>query len=460
MSKGKKPRKKTKRIAYIDVEDIENNYLDTALLQVYNEATIPDVISDELKILKKAGVRVQDIKQDKYTGKELVALISPYLLENYNFYNHLANMWDEIQTGMLRDMFDEDIDQYASDEWDTELSNMIEDAIIPAYAAVNLLRFYKNGAHKHCIKPILEEFAIEFYRETGVQYEGADVDWEEVEDDEFDLSFDDINLEDHDSFEKQFMKKMPDEALRLAANLIDGVAERISGMNETLDYKEIYEKEKEQREQFQLERDTSSQELKSKESQLASLQKERNTLAKKVDILENKVDTQQKETGRLGQALGELRKEKEEAEKANTALERKVATIEKEQEKLEEKAQKAAKLEYDQKMVAMQMDHDSKVETLERERDAAQGTLEETKTQYDSLSSEHDNAKKELETLKNDLFVVEKERNELMEKLENANKTPVKVPPEQEEEDDDLLSGFDEDDIGSFIDFDNEPTRS
>jgi myosin heavy subunit len=457
----KKNRNKQKRFPYIEVEGIENRYLDAALLQICGEGVLSHSLDDEFKLLKKAGITTQDLKKKKYSHEELVALVSPHLLESYDFYNFLANMWEDIQVKTLNHFFDGNNGNFTVEEWGAKIRNLIDEGEMPLYAAVNFLRLYKNGELKELIKSLLreEEYIIQFYRETGIKIEGYDIDWESLDDKE-DIE-DLFNLEE-DTEEivmlgKELLDRAPDDALRLAARIILDISERVSELGEVQEYKKKYELEKEKVATLTVKVDELTQEVKSKDSQIQSLSKENRTLAKTIDTLNSKVEQQQKESGRLGGLLGEVRKEKEELEKANAVLERRVNSLEKDTSSIAEKVEKELKKEFDKKILKMQIAFDEKTNELETQFEELKKLLEEEQAKNETLSAELERMSKELETTKNDLRVVEKERNELAEQLKNA---PVNIQEELVDDDDDLLFGFSEEDIEDFVEFDNKPTRN
>lgn len=458
---GKKKGNKQKRFPYIEVEGVENRYLDAALLQTCGEGVLSNSLNDEFKLLKKAGITTQDLKKKKYSHVELVALISPHLLESYDYYNFLANMWEDIQVKTLNHFFAGNNSNFTIEDWDSKIRNLIDEEKMPVYAAVNFFRFYKNGELKELIKSLLreEEYMIQFYRETGIKIKGHDIDCEALDDekeneDSFDLEED---TEEIVMPRKELLDRAPDDALRLAARIILNVSERMSKLGEAQEYKKKYELEKEKVSTLTAKVDELTQEVKSKESQIQSLSKENRTLNKTIDTLSSKVEHQQKEAGRLGGLLGEVRKGKEELQQANVVLERRIKSLEKEASAITEKVEKELKKEFDNKILKMQIEFDEKTSALEFQLAEFKRLLEEEQSKNETLSSELEEMIKELETTKNDLRFVEKERNELAEQLKN---TPANTQEELVYDDDDSLFGFSEQDIEDFVEFDNKPTRN
>ncbi|MEC1526066.1 hypothetical protein P9D43_29165 [Neobacillus niacini] len=455
-TKRKKP-SKTKRFPYIEVEGIKNHYLDAALLRTCGPAALEHSLSDELKIIKKAGISVQDLKRNTYSQREIIEKVSQNLLENYDFYNFLANQWDEILHNTLAKHFhDVDYTKFTAAEWDEEIRNLYMDEM-PTYGVINFLRFYKNGEFKDLIKQYFEEedFVVDFFEDTGVKVEDFDIDWDSIENDyPFDPDLvDDLN---DDEFTPDLFDQSPQDALLVAAKLILGVSERIGDVQETEALREMYELEKEKTETLQAKVDNLAQEGKSKDSQVKSLLKENRTHTKTIYTLNDKIENLQKENGRLGGLVGDIRKEKEAFEKANNTLEKRIATLEKKADSVAEKTKKELEKEHDTKVLKMQMHFDETTNELENQIHELKRLLVEEQAKTSTLSSNLEEKEHQLKTVKNDLQVVEKERDVLAEQLKNAP-APNEVAPEN---DDDLLFGFDEEDLEEFVEFDNKPTRN
>ncbi|MEM5672985.1 hypothetical protein AAHB54_23920 [Bacillus cereus] len=95
---------------------------------------------------------------------------------------------------------------------------------------------------------------------------------------------------------------------------------------------------------------------------------------------------------------------------------------------------------------------------MEKQIEDLQRLLEVEQAKNSELSDVLDKTSKELSTTKNDLGVVEKERNEL---LEQVNQAPAKEENKKEQDaDDDVMFGFNEEDIEDFVEFDNKPIRN
>jgi hypothetical protein len=437
---------KVKRFPYIEVTGVQNQYLDAALLHCVDKEPLTLALRDEFKILKKAGILPTELKQEKFSKEDLVRLVSSHLLENYSFYNFLVKKWNEIQIKTLNAHIKGDYTSYSIEQWDEVIRELIKEKDMPVSIAVNLLRFYNNGENKELIRLVLEDFAVRFYYETGVQVEGYNINWNAI-----DKKIDEnkVTSEELDLTEAEIERK-PEENLHKASRLIELVADQITELGQTGEFKSRYEQEQEKNEKLNEKLLTLGKELKSKESQHQALLKENKTLSKNVGVLTKKLDLTNKEHGKLSLTLGEIRKEKDEFEKLNNVLERKVNSLEKEQHSIKEKIKQELKREYELKILHIKDEYEKELNILEGELKSK----EKKEPQLNNItgSDEFDRLKKELETVKNDLRIVEQERNELAEKIKLYNTT--------EDETKDNIFGFNEDDIEDFIEFDNKPTRN
>ncbi|WP_210367771.1 hypothetical protein [Bacillus sp. REN3] len=458
---GRNKGSRQKRFSYIEVEGVESRYLDAALLKACGDGILEHSLSDEFKLIKLAGITTQELKRKERSLEELIALVSPHLLESYNYYNFLANMWDKILHKTINHYFENNYVNFTLDDWNDQIRNLIDEEKMPIYAAINNMRFYKNGEIKELIKPLLQnkEYVMKFYYETGIKIEGQgiDIDWDGIVDEEIEELFEvEDELEENSLVEEKLINRSPEEALKMAAKMILDVSERVSNLETAEKYKKLYESEKEQVVSFKEKLDELIQELKSRESQVQTLSKDNRKLTKLVDSLNSRLEQQQKESGRLGGALGEIRKEKEELEKDKANLERRVSTLEKDLGAITEKVQKELKKDFDKKALQMVDDYDERKLQLGKQFGELQRLLEEEKDKKSELSYTLEKTNKELTSMKNDLEIVEQERNELLEKVSKASvKEEIKADSE-----DDVMFGFDEEDIEVFVEFDNKPTRN
>lgn len=463
---GKTRRKKgnkLKRFPYIEVEGVESRYLDAALLTICGDGTLEHSLSDEFKLIKKAGITTQELKRRELSSKEIIERVSPHLLESYDFYNFIANMWDDILQQTINRYLEDDYANFTIEDWFNSIKDLIAEEGMSVYAAINTLRFYKNGEIKELIKPLLgeKEYVVAFYRESGIKIEqpGLEIDWDKVIDKELEEFFDlEDELEENPLLDDELFNRSPDEALKVAAKIILEVSDRVSDLEDVEKYKKLYESEKEEVTNLKFKVDELTQDLKSKNSQVQTISKENRTLTKSVDSLNGKLEQQQKESGRLGGVLGEIRKEKEDLVKEKARLERRISSLEKEASSITDKVQKELKRDFDKRILTMHDNYDEKTLQVEKQLDDLQRLLEEEQAKNSELSDALEKINKELTTTKNDLEVVENERNELVEK---KNQAPAKAEGDYgQDAEDDVMFGFDEEDIEGFVEFDNKPTRN
>lgn len=462
---GKTRRKtgsKHKRFPYIEVEGVENRYLDAALLQGFGYEALHQSLSNELKLLKKVGITTLELRRKEHSGKALVELVSPHLLESYDFYNFMANVCDELIQKSIVDDFDETFDDFTIEEWNNYIWNLIHEEKMPIYVAINTLRFYKNGEIKELIKPLLEveEHILKFYEETGIKIErqGLDINWGRIVVN--DIKDKSNKLEENSLQEAEdLFDRSPNEALKLAAKIILDVSDRVSELEESEEYKKLYASEKETVVNLKSKIDEQTLDLKSRDSQIQALSKENRALSKTIESLTGKFENQQKESGRLGGLLGEIRKEKDDLEKANNTLVSRVSTLENESRLITEKVKKELKKEFDNNAIKTRFDLDEKIKMLDKQLKGLQNLLEEERLKNSNLLVELENIREELNVTKKHLEVVGKERTELAEKINTSNTFIGKGEGPLVNGDDSLFE-FDEVDIEDFVEFDNKPTRN
>jgi hypothetical protein len=449
---------KQKRYPYIEVEGVENRYLDAALMQSFeSDGALEYSLSDETKLLKKSGITTQSLKMKQYTQKDLIALVSPHLLESYDYYNFLANMWENILNKTINYYFNDDYVDFTLEVWQKEIGKLVEDEDMPIFAAINTLRFYKNGELKELIKPLLNEpdNIIRFYHETGIKIVDFDIKWDEINEPALEETF---TLED-ELEENSLVNRSPEDTLKMAAKMVLSVSDLVSGLEEAEEYKEMYETEKEQVGVLKRQVNELTATLKSRDTKIKSLSKDKRALAKSVDSQSVKLDLQQKEVGHLGGLLGEVRKEKEEIEQENSILNRKVKTLEKEAASISQKVTKELTKEFNKKSLHIQDTHEENTRFLENQIQELQRSLEQERSNSIELSLQLEKTKEDLNSREIDLSKVESERNLLIEQLNSipVNRENGKSSSDKE---DDLLFGFDEQDIEDFVEFDNKPTRN
>ncbi|ERG68048.1 hypothetical protein [Exiguobacterium chiriqhucha] len=449
---------KERKIRYIEVEGVRNEYLDAALLNTCSEGSLMALLKDEHKLLKKAEITAQDLKQDKFDQNEVIRIICPHLLESYNFYNFLANQGEKYIEPLLTELFEEEYKNFDLKQWDSSIRKALLEERVPFYVTINILRFYKNGEFKELIKPLMEEEAhvLQFYDELGIKVEGFELDWDELLRSKYEEL---LGLEDFGVPEESITSDGVKVAsrLKIALKMLESVADEIDALGEQKELKQQLESEREQVVSLKQINSELVRDMKSKNTQIKSLTKENRILLKQAETATNKAEQQQKEVGRLGQTLGEVRKETEELEKLKGNLERRVNLLETEKKSITAKLTK----EFDKESLKVKVSYDEKLGTLEQQVAELNRLLEEEKKNGRMLAEEAKVAIAELEQANLSLEATEVERNELVEQLKHVSvPAAAMVTAAKAADDDSALFDFDEDELGDFINFDNKPTRN
>ncbi len=446
----RKTTKEAKKNAYIEVDGIENKYLDAALLHSVDEEKIYGITLDELKILKKAGVTVAEVKKKTIDEVELKNRISPYILENYNFYNLLVNNWHENGNPQTDVINFEEISESLSPQ---VINDILDREDVLVHTVINFLRFYKNGEYKSLISLIFSEESnlLKLYEETGIKVERENINWDKKKLTEVNDLDNDSNPDKRDKTgDRIFSSK---EALTFAAGLITDVAAELSKFEEKDTINELYEVEKETNEKLINENKEISKEVKSKNTQIKSFEKEKQRNEKTIGKLNEKIDIQQKEIGKMGLQIGEYRVTIENTEKNNQSLKSQIETLNKDKKKNEEKIKKDIIQENNLKSLKMQVNFDEKTKGYEQKIYDLEKRIKELEEYNSNLSESLENNIFELNKVKSDFFELEEENMKIKEKL-NSKEMSVVEPSVDEEID------FSEEDLGAFIGFDNKPTQN
>lgn len=446
----KKKTKKLKKNAYIEIDGIENQYLDAALLHSVEEEIIYGIILDELKILKKAGISVAEVKKRAVNEIELKNKISPYVLESYTFYNFLVNHW----YGSDKQLIDiSNFEETLENEWLEIVTDILNGENILLYEVINSLRFYKNGEYKSLIPMLFSEEinVLKFYEETGIQVECGIIDWErkklnEVNDDGNEDYSDEIEEDEDLIFSST-------EALNIAANLINDVASKLSKFEEKENFNELYKAEKERNDGLSNENLALNKEVKSINSQIKILEKEKKNSDKSVIKLNQKIDGQQKEIGKMGLQIGEYRIIIDSLENSNKSLKLQVEAFNKDKKKNEEKIAKEIHQENNLRSLKMKVDFEEKAKEYEEQIGTLEKQFKESSENNVTLSSSLESTMKELERIKSNFSELEEENNKIKEKLNSKITVSLEEPIDEEID-------FSEEDLGAFIGFDNKPIRN
>jgi len=320
----RKTRKKDKKIRYIVVEDVKNEYLDAALISICSDDTFSNTVSNELKILKKAGITPQEIKADRISRNEIIKKISPFLLESYDFYNLLANKIEKIQDEILNNLFEKRYLNFDTNQWISSVKTTVLDEEISLSMMINILRFYKNGEFKNVIYLLLneEEFVLKFYEELQIKIEGFDLNWKNI----IDIPFDNKTTGELKQSSLSVRGKDSDTSFKLQAaiEMLNDVIAEVDELHKVKELNAQLESKNEVIESLKQELNQMKKDVRPKDSRIKSLEKENRALNKQAEMFGQKNELLQKEVGNLGKSLGELRKMQESLENENKLLERKV----------------------------------------------------------------------------------------------------------------------------------------
>lgn len=454
----KTKRSRTKQYPYIVVDGVPNKYLDAALVSSLKNDILFHALKDEPKIMKKAQLSFIDLNKQRFSKIELVEKISPYLMESYKFYNTLANLWNENIPQILAELENRGFTLESSlQEWKGAFDEEIKSGGLSLYTAINTLRFYKSGEYKELITVILEENPEKFYDETGMKLEeGFDlkIDWDTIENQKEDMGMEE--LEEYLSILKEDKEPSAKMSLAVAMKLIKGVSLNVANFDEVEDLKNKYETEISKGEVLTKNVSELTVQLKAKDNQNEKISKELKTLTKNLDKTNTNLEKHKKDHGKIGHQLGEVRKEKEEIEKAYKVLQRKINTFENESKLIRDKIEKELRIQYDSLFVQKSMENEAELKQLQHEIHDLKSILKLEKEKTLNSCTELENIQKILVTTKDDLKIVESERNELVKQMQNQ---PA-VKSETVIDEDDVLFGFNGEEIEDFVEIDNKPTRN
>lgn len=444
----RKTRKKDKKIRYIVVEDVKNEYLDAALISICSDDTFSNTVSNELKILKKAGITPQEIKADRISRNEIIKKISPFLLESYDFYNLLANKIEKIQDEILNNLFEKRYLNFDTNQWISSVKTTVLDEEISLSMMINILRFYKNGEFKNVIYLLLneEEFVLKFYEELQIKIEGFDLNWKNI----IDIPFDNKTTGELKQSSVSVRGTDSDTSFKLQAaiEMLNDVIAEVDELHKVKELNAQLESKNEVIESLKQELNQMKKDVRPKDSRIKSLEKENRALNKQAEMFGQKNELLQKEVGNLGNSLGELRKTQEFLEKEKKVLERKVAVYEEKEAVVEKTISK----EYKKK----EMKLIKELEEIEELLQTNQLLLNEEKDKNKRLLQEKLEVLAEVE--QSNLFVESMEIE--LENLKDQLKKRKDLGDFESTSTDNELFDFDENELISLINFDNKPTRN
>ena len=432
---------KEKRLPYIEVEGVENWHLDAALLLSVDEDTLISMLSKESKIIKKSGIIPVELKLNKYSYMELVTMTSLHLLENYTFYNLLANKWKNNFESFFKDIVNDDSSTIAIENLGELIMQRVEHESLSVSMAINVFRFCNNGEYKEFIPPLLETHSMSYYNELGIQTNGLDIDVDSAESTSIHNESGELDVAELQDNEKNL-----EEKLRIASKLLLNVADQLNQFEDTEELKSLLTSEKEKNLDLLSKLEVALHEVKGMKTQNKAILKENKALLKNVTTLTSQLEQAKKDSSKLSISLGESRNENITLSKDIDSLEKKLAIAQKNQTNAEKKGNKEATDQYELKLKEIRDTHQKEVESIEQELAVSKKQAEEN-----SQSSYIEEMKKEIELLKKDMHIIEKERNELLEKIQKK-KLSIETLEDFKE--------INDEEIEFFVEFDNKPTRN
>ncbi|WP_214776087.1 hypothetical protein [Exiguobacterium sp. s37] len=447
---------KEKKMRYIEVEGVKNEYLDAALLNTCSEEALTTFLKSEPKLIKKSGLTIQELNQNTLEYNEIIQAVSPHLLESYTFYNFLANRCEKIHDEILFDLFEDAYKEFTHDELESAMKERLLEEELTISVAINVLRFYKNGEFKQIIHTLLhdEDCVLKYYDEFEIKIEGFDLEWDEMLRQKYEglLGLEDFKVPT-DSITENGLNAS--SKLKIVLKMLNDVASEIDDLDNQAELQELLSTEQERVMILTKQQDELKKDLKSKETQIKSLNKENRALVKQLETANQKVEQNQKEVGRLGQVLGESRKQQEDLEQLNNALNRKVTVFEVEKNSLSSTMRKefeksSFKLVEREESLKKQLLEQENLLNVEKEKNAQ---LSEAFALFKA------EAAADLEKSNEILEALEIERNKLVSQLNNVSETELTQVSSDESVEEDPFD-FDPDSIGDFINFDNKPTRN
>lgn len=442
---------KVKNIRYIEVEGVKNEYLDAALLFTCGHDVLNTYLQSEGKLIKKAGITIQNLKQDVLEYNDIIHAVSPHMLESYTFYNVLANSFERKLLALVESHFGDEYQDFDKEMWDSSLRKLLLEDEIYLPIAINILRFYKNGEFKELIQTLLseEEYALKYYDELGIKIEGFDLDWDERLRQKYEgmLGLEDFEVPTESITENGLNAS---SKLKIVLKMLNDVATEVEGLGDHKELEGLLYSEQERVKALTQQIDQLKRDVKSKDTQSKVLNKENRALVKQLETANQKIEQHQKEIGRLGQALGESRKEQESLEKTNTHLERRVTMFDAEKKSITS----TMKRDYEKaSLKAIERE-----ESLKKQLSEQESLLGLEKDKNAQLNEELVGLKADFEQANAILEATELERNELINQL-NEVSTGNPVQSNTNDSKDELFD-FDVNEIDDFINFDNKPTRN
>lgn len=479
MAIGRRASNKVKNLRYIEVDGVPNKYLDAALMCGCSYEFTNELIQTESKLLNKIKITAQDLKQNKYSHKQLIQLVSDHLLDNYKLFNMIGNISNRVAENVIKEEIGSNYKRLSQDQWAIELKKLNLKEEVSLYTIINFLRFYKGGEFKNLISDLLEEneAAAKFYQETNIRIDNfmtadkvviddMDLPWSGVEKtsltDDIELPW---NTVDFDSKKQTTFsventpQPLIGEKLIAVIETLDELRLEVQSYEDVKSIKETLAKVEGKNEELTNTLKKAIQESKVFEARTKSLTKENNLLKKSSDNQKMKIEQYQKEAGRLGLTLGEIKQEKEEIEKTNINLNKQISNFERNEKVALKKLERDLKKEHAKELERIKADFERNRLVYEEQIISLKTTIQKEQTRNEELYEEFISVQQHVDQMKTSMQIVINERDTLLKTAEqssiNMNNTEVK------EENEDLLDfEFNEIDLEDFIEFNNKPNKN
>lgn len=185
-----KPSKNKKRYPYRVVEGIENCLLDACLLFSVPKALLIHDLKTQPKLLKEAGISMNQVIHGAITQHELIQKLSGNLYGHYLYWNHLVTNWYD--NGGLTSILTkaEGLGKFETgpdllEEWASKGQLLVDDKKVSVCEVVNVFRFFNYPQLHPLVKPFLEENAVKYYIETGIKlgdgFDLGEINWDIID---------------------------------------------------------------------------------------------------------------------------------------------------------------------------------------------------------------------------------------------------------------------------------------
>jgi DNA repair exonuclease SbcCD ATPase subunit len=444
--------KSMKRFPYIEVDGVSNEIIDACLLRSVPLDSLSDLVKKDTLILQKTKLSKLKLSQRKYSQTELVATLAPFVKASYNFYNFLANVESAVSLSLFNE---DDLEQQNAEQWVRSFAQLFRDEPASLFCLVNEIRFHAKSEYHFLIKTLLEYYYDIFEKETGITL-GAEFQKKQKRPSLENEEKKGMKQSEKISFIIQLLKELEEESRLYDELAVQEMSVELESLRNEIEqlreanqkWQEKYEAQETHLMQIKNEQNLLRNEIKSKEQTLSSTIKQLNETRRKNENITNQLEELKKENGRLGQVLGEIRKQVQTLEKEKAYYEKRVQTLEKEKETLMEQVEKDLENKWRSQIALLKDNYEKTIQQLELEieqlRHENESTkLEKTQSIFDNetvnaLMEEIKHLRSELKQTKEDLRVVERERELLAQHASSTGNESV----ETKEEDSFFLGGL------------------